>query len=141
MILVRFIGTGYGEVTYNARRNLLGAISVHAKTAYYLFNIEYNGGSHVKLSRKSAWHKEYDKAPGTISINSSRIESLIVCSHVDNSLPGFEFDPNGEFSATVDIYGNCVVSDLSSNKCISHLKLGKTDGNTAQISYYVKFLF
>lgn len=50
-------------MTFNARRGLLGAISVGGEIAYHLFGIEHRGhnsiSSQVKLLRKSKWPAEY----------------------------------------------------------------------------------
>ncbi len=53
---------GHGDVAYNSRRSILGAISVEQKVAYHLFNVDAkasNGDSIVKLNRKSKWHSQY----------------------------------------------------------------------------------
>lgn len=36
------VGSGTCDVSYNARRNILGAILFNGKTAHHLFHIEYN---------------------------------------------------------------------------------------------------
>ena len=54
--------TGHGDVTYNSRRNILGAIPVGKTIAYHLFNIDPNASSAkdiVKLHRKSKWPTQY----------------------------------------------------------------------------------
>lgn len=53
------IGT---DMTFNVRRNILGAISVGKKIAYHLLDIGYSGtkGNYSgKLIRKSKWHAQY----------------------------------------------------------------------------------
>jgi len=53
--------TGYGDVTFNPRRNLLGAMPVGRKTAYHLFNFGISKSDDiVRLIRKSRWHSQYD---------------------------------------------------------------------------------
>ena len=58
--------TGFGDLTYNTKRNLLGAISVSGKIAYHLFSVDANCSTlqeSVKLIRKSkwnSWHSQYD---------------------------------------------------------------------------------
>ena len=56
---------GYGDLAYNAKRNLLGAISVSEKIAYHLFTVDTNSVNikeSVKLIRKSKWHSQYGNA-------------------------------------------------------------------------------
>ncbi len=51
-----------GDVSYNSRRSILGAIPVAERIAYHLFAIDTSGsnaGDIVKLSRKSKWHSQY----------------------------------------------------------------------------------
>ena len=58
---------GPGDVTYNKRRNFLGALSVVRKTAYHLYSIGYSaqkGSCSVKLLRKSKWHPQPDSGVG-----------------------------------------------------------------------------
>ena len=53
------IGSGIGDMTYNTRKNILGAISVNGKTAYHLFKVEHDGSdsrNNVKLLRKTKLH-------------------------------------------------------------------------------------
>ncbi len=50
---------GDGDVIYNSRRNIFGAIPVGQKIAYHLFNVDANASNSeniVKLNRKSKWH-------------------------------------------------------------------------------------
>ena len=58
--------TGNGDLTYNTRRNLLGAISAEEKIAYHLFHIDIdsNINCNVKLHRKSKWHSQYSTFKG-----------------------------------------------------------------------------
>ena len=61
------IDTGFGDLTYNSKRNLLGAISVSGKIAYHLFFVDTNClniKKSVKLIRKSKWHLQY----GTVQL-------------------------------------------------------------------------
>ncbi len=59
--------TGMGDVTYNPRRGILGAIPVAGRIAYHLFTIN-TGASNtkeiVKLNRKSKWHSQYSTQEG-----------------------------------------------------------------------------
>ena len=58
---------GYGDLTYNTKRNLLGAISLNKKIAYHLFTVDTNSANikeSVKLIRKSKWHSQYHNDSG-----------------------------------------------------------------------------
>ena len=58
--LFSFLATGHGDVTYNSRRNILGAMGVGGKTAYHLYNFSTSKSDGiVKLIRKSRWHSQY----------------------------------------------------------------------------------
>ena len=60
--IIIILGSNYGDVTYNSRRGMLGAISVGQKTAYHLYNVTTGKtGNTVKLIRKSRWHTQYVK--------------------------------------------------------------------------------
>ena len=58
--LIIILVTGAGDVTYNPRRSILGAISVGGKISYHLYNvIPGKAGNVVNLLRKSKWHSQY----------------------------------------------------------------------------------
>lgn len=62
IIIFSSLGTGCGDVTYNPRRGILGAIPVSEKIAYHLFNVDVNASKTedvIKLYRKSNWHSQY----------------------------------------------------------------------------------
>lgn len=60
--------TGTGDVTYNSRRNILGAISVDRSISYNLFNLDINSPDKVaKLCRKSQWRIHYSTSLSSIS--------------------------------------------------------------------------
>lgn len=68
--------TGNGDVTYNARRNLLGAIPLNKQITYHLWDVAYSGQKSnydVKLLRKSKWHSQQK----TGESNDKFISSLI----------------------------------------------------------------
>ena len=59
--------TGYGDLTYNSKRNLFGAMCQSEKTAYHLFSFNtdsVNAKDVVKLSRRSKWHSQYSRKQG-----------------------------------------------------------------------------
>ena len=65
------IDMGYGDLTYNTKRSLLGAISLSGKTAYHLFTVDTNCLSIkdcIKLTRKSKWHSQFGKKKGKFNI-------------------------------------------------------------------------
>ena len=54
--------TGTGDLTFNAKQNLLGAICLSNEIAYHLFSLDTNCSdtkNMVKLIRKSKWHPQY----------------------------------------------------------------------------------
>ena len=56
--------TGLGDITYNSRRRILGAVPIYGKISYHLFNVDSNASKTkeiVKLIRKSKWHSQYSK--------------------------------------------------------------------------------
>ena len=59
--IIFIIVTGEGDVTYNPRRSILGAIPVGGKISYHLYNIATSkAGNIVKLIQKSRWHSHYN---------------------------------------------------------------------------------
>ena len=44
---------------------------------------------------------------------------------LENWVAGLEFNPSGETVATIDCYGNCLISDLNTDSYIYHLSMGK----------------
>ena len=61
--ILQFLVTGYGDVTYNSRRNLLGAMAVGTDIDYHLFMISANSpnasNSAAKLCRKAKSYNQY----------------------------------------------------------------------------------
>ncbi len=58
---------GNGDVTYNSRRSILGAIPVAGRIAYHLFTIDTgasNAGGIVKLNRKTRWSPYFSTQDG-----------------------------------------------------------------------------
>ena len=54
--IIPFLVTGSGDVTYNIRRRILGAIPVKLTTTYHLYNfVTSKAGDVVNLIRKSRW--------------------------------------------------------------------------------------
>ena len=52
--------TGQGDVAYNPRRNILGAMCVEVKIAYHLYSFGTSRADGiVKLIKKSRWHSQY----------------------------------------------------------------------------------
>ena len=51
---------GNGDVSYNPRRTILGAMGFGGKIAYQLYNLDtWKSDGIVKLNRKSRWHSQY----------------------------------------------------------------------------------
>ena len=58
---------GEGDLTYNPKRNLLGAISLSRKLAYHLFTVDTDYISikePIQLVRKSKWHLQHSNEGG-----------------------------------------------------------------------------
>ncbi len=67
LTIIILLVVGFGDVTYNSRRSILGAIPVAGRIAYHLFNVDAkasNAGDIVKLKRKSKWHSQYSTRQG-----------------------------------------------------------------------------
>ncbi len=65
--MIILLGVGFGDVTYNSRRGILGAIPVAGRIAYHLFNVDANASNAdgiVKLSRKTKWSSYYSTQKG-----------------------------------------------------------------------------
>ena len=60
-----FQGVGWGDVTYNPRRNILAAISISGEVAYHLFSIETTAGKRnysAKLLTKAKCHPQHNES-------------------------------------------------------------------------------
>lgn len=103
---------GEGDMTYNPRRNILGALTVKRKIAYHLYHISLNPSKvseAVKLCRKSQWHPHYSKwLWNTLRDNASSIIAFLL----DEMITTLDFNPLGESVATIDRNGVCVISDV-----------------------------
>ena len=65
LIIIISLATGDGDLTYNSRRSLLGAISVTGRIAYHLYKITTSkAGNNVQLIRKSRWHSQQSSDDG-----------------------------------------------------------------------------
>ena len=56
--------TGCGDITYNSRRGILGAVPLDNTISYHLFNVGSTASKTndiVKLIRKSKWHSQQSK--------------------------------------------------------------------------------
>ena len=56
------LDTGFGDIAYNSRRGILGAVPLKKEISYHLFNVGSNTAKTkdiVKLIRKSKWHSQY----------------------------------------------------------------------------------
>ena len=59
-----FLDTGFGDITYNSRRSIFGAVPLDKKISYHLFTVDSNASKTkdiVKLTRKSKWHSQQSK--------------------------------------------------------------------------------
>ena len=70
LMISHFLVTGWGDITYNPRRNMLAAISVANKISYHLFKIDTNAarpGEIARLYRKAKWHSQYSTLNGNLA--------------------------------------------------------------------------
>ena len=61
--------TGFGDLTYNTKRDYFGAVNVGGKIAYHLFSANTNAlntKEAIKLIRKSKWHPQYGTQTGKL---------------------------------------------------------------------------
>lgn len=49
----------------------------------------------------------------------------MTCLLPDNCITSFDFNPNGETIASIDCYGTCVLSDVSTQNCSFYLNMNK----------------
>ena len=113
------LATGNGDITYNSRRGILGAIPLEQKTSYHLFNVGSNASKTkdiVKLIRKSKWHSQYGKHQSYID-TSNLLYSLGGC------ITALDFNPTGEYVAIIDMAGVCLISDVTTDNYRFHVEL------------------
>ena len=81
----------------------------------------------VKLLKKAKWHSEYENRYTSKHSNWVIVQAI----RVENYLAGLDFDPTGEFAASLDCYGAFVISDMdtNTNNHSLHLKI-KTNGSS-----------
>ena len=56
------IVTGFGDITYNSRRSIFGAMPIKGKIEYHLFSVDIYPSKiqdMVRLCRKSKWHSQH----------------------------------------------------------------------------------
>ena len=117
--------TSDGDVTYNPRRGILGAIPVWGKTAYHLYSFSSDkAGNIVKPIRKSRWLFEFSSEWGIAT------DFLSSNTHSTDDITSFDFNPNGEMAATITGDGACLVSDMDTDKCSFQMKMEMPIGNS-----------
>lgn len=102
-------------MTYNSRRGILGAIPVREQIAYHLFGIDAAASKTediVKLYRKSKWHSQYSKA-----ICNWWLEWILL---IEDEITSLDFNPSGEYIATIDRKGVCLISEVGTHNYIFH---------------------
>lgn len=121
-------GTGYGDLAYNSRRNIIGAMPIKGKVAYHLFSTQYSshGKSRydVKQLRKAKWPSQYNDSRGR-QINAGCYEILKIFfeSLYLDYVTGFDFDPNGQSIAITSCFGECLITDVNTNACNFHMMM------------------
>mgnify|MGYP000913279474 FL=1 len=117
------LGTGYGDVAFNPRRNILGAMCVKGKIAYQLYNFGTSKSDGiVKLIRKTKWHSQYSTKKGNNQFI-SYVRLVLIFLYLDNHITSLDFSPNGETVATIDYYGTCLISDVNTDSYRFHLNM------------------
>ena len=48
---------------------------------------------------------------------------------IGNVISSIDFDPSGIFVATIDAFGVCLISDISTNSYVGHKNIGTCYGN------------
>lgn len=125
ILITSRLATGVGDITYNLRRNILGAISVGGKIAYHLFTLaKSNFHDNVNLVRKSRWHPQYSADERKLSIFSRSVH--LPSLNLENSVCSLDFDPAGEVAATIDEFGVCLISSVDTHDYRFHLNMEMT---------------
>lgn len=134
------------DVTFNPRRSILGAISIGQAVAYHLFKIGSNTSpveDTAQLYRKSKWHPQFHPSnskflflwcnfvPFFFFLLWKKENSFWITIEIENHITTLDFDPNGEVIATIDSFGVCLLSDITTNEYKFHLKvhMNKKQGN------------
>ena len=120
-------------MTYNSRRDLLGAITVPGKFAYHLFNIQYSSAKRnfdVTLLRRSKWG--FDESSS--NDNENPLNPYPSLQNLAMGISGLDFHPCGESAATLSHSGVCLLSQVDTNSRSYSLDLGKS-GNFAWKNY------
>ena len=150
MRIISFLVTGNGDVTYNPRRNILGAIPIEGEIVYHLYQFPTSkADNNVKLIRKSRWHTQYRTEEGIYIYIFLYIFSLITdlfiyfSLNVANTISGFDFNPNGEIAGTIDKYGICLISDINTNNYRFHINFDviHNGGKKHSLKFMIKFRF
>ena len=119
---------GFGDVTYNSRRNFLGAMCVGEEIAYHLYNFgTLKSDGIVKLIRKSRWHSQYSAQFGNNKLI-PHCRPILIGSYLDNFNTSLDFSPSGETVATIDKYGVCLISDVNTDSYRFHLTMEMENG-------------
>ena len=63
-VYILSLDPSYGDIAYNSRRGIFGAVPLYGRFSYHLFNVDSNASKTkdiVKLIRKSKWHSQHGK--------------------------------------------------------------------------------
>ena len=125
------LGTGYGDITYNSRRSILGAVPLNEKISYHLFNVGSNASKTkdiVKLLRKSKWHSQQSNHQ-----HDRYIEFTIYS--LEKVITGLDLNPTGEYVVIIDWKGVCLISDVSTNNYTFHKEV-RSEGNLIPWNFF-----
>ena len=53
----------------------------------------------------------------------SHCRPVLIDWSLDNVITGLDFSPNGELTATIDLVGVCLISDVNTDSCRFHMNM------------------
>ena len=126
-----------GDIPYNSRRGILGAIPIYGRISYHLFNVDSNASKTkdiVKLIRKTKWHSQHGN-------HQSYIDTSNLLYSLEEVITGLDFNPTGEYVATMD-QSVCLISDVTTNSSTFHKNIGDYKGkfDSQDLFFIAKFL-
>ena len=125
MILV----TGQGDLAFNAKGHIIGAMPLQGKIAYHLFKVDRDNSKNsysVNLVRKSKWHPRYGNS---LSKDIEFFWSFNCINALANCVSSIDFDYDGKFAATFDSDGVFLLSDVNTDNYQTHVKIGSREGS------------
>ena len=59
---------------------------------------------------------------------------------LENYVTGLDFNPTGDIAATIDHYGTCMISDLTTDTYLFHLNMDKRGNDNHSVSFQLDSL-